>query len=136
MSKKEECMEKEAQKFLEAEETAVKLVETLRQLHTEATSYQTATKELNIVRQQLLALIESTEKAVGGSYEVIKILKEVGGPEILNRLTKLENKSNEEFTKQLKSIEKLKILIIITLASSIIAIIIGIIGLLKNSIPI
>jgi len=124
-------MEKEAAKFLQAEEVAVKLVETLKQLHTEATSYQTATKELNAVRQRLLKLIESTEKIVVGCYEVIKILKEIGSLEILNKLAKLENKSIEEFAKQSKSIEKLKILIIVTLASSITAVIIGIISVLR-----
>ena len=121
----------EAQKFLEAEKTAVKLVETLKQLHTEATSYQTATKELDTVRQRLLKLIESTERIASGSHEIIKILKEIGGPEILTRLAKIENKSTEEFAKQSKSIDKLKTLIIVTLASSITAIIIGIITLLK-----
>jgi len=124
-------MEKEAEKFLQAEETAVKLVETLKQLHTEATSYQTATKELDTVRQRLLNLIESTERIASGSQEVIKILKEIGGPEILNRLAKLENISTEEFSKQSKGMDKLKTLIIVTLASSITAIIIGIITLLK-----
>ena len=124
-------MEKEAAKFLQAEETAVKLVETLKQLHTEATSYQTATKELDTVRQRLLNLIESTERVASGSHEVIKILKEIGGPEILNRLRKLENKSTEEFDKQSKAMDKLKTLIILTLASSITAIIIGIIALLR-----
>ena len=124
-------MEKEAEKFLQAEETAVKLVETLKQLHTEATSYQTATKELDIVRKRLLNLIESTERIVSDSYEVIKILKRIGGPEILNRIAKIENKFIEEFTKQSKSMHKLKTLIIMTLASSITAIIIGIIALLR-----
>lgn len=123
-------MEKEAEKFLQAEETAVKLVETLRQLHTEATSYQTARRELDTVRQGLLNLINSTERIVTGSHEVIKILKEIGGPEILNRLAKLENKSTEEFAKQSKSLQNLKIFIIVTLTSSVIAIIVGIIGLL------
>ena len=120
-------MEKEAEKFLQAEETAVKLVETLKQLHTEATSYQTATKELDTVCQRLINMIESTEKVVNDSHEVVKILKEIGGPEILSGLTKLENKSTEEFAKQSKVMDKLKILIIVTLASSITAVIIGII---------
>ena len=124
-------MEKEAQKFLQAEETAVRLVETLNQLHTEATSYQTATKELDTVRQRLLNLIESTEKVVSVSHEIVTILKEIGGPEILNRLTKVEDKVSEEFVKQSKSLQKLKILIIVTLASSVIAIIIGIIAFLR-----
>lgn len=124
-------MEKEAEKFLQAEETAVKLVETLKQLHTEATSYQTATKELDTVRQRLLNLIESTERIASGSHEVIMILKEIGGPEILNRLAKLENKSIEEFAKQSKGMNKLKILIIVTLASSITAVGIGVSALLR-----
>ena len=124
-------MEKEAAKFLQAEETAVKLVETLKQLHTEATSYQTATKELDTVRQRLLNLIESTERIASGSHEVIRILKEIGGPEILNRLAKLENKSIEEFAKQSKGMNKLKILIIVTLASSITAVGIGVIAFLR-----
>lgn len=124
-------MEKEVQEFLEAEETAEKLVQTLKKLHTEATSYQTATKELDTVRQRLINLIESTEKVVNGSHEVVKILKEIGGPEILNRLMKLEDKSSGEFAKQSKSLEKLKTLIIVAIASSIIAIIIGIIALLR-----
>lgn len=124
-------MEKEAEKFLQAEETAVKLVETLKQLHAEATSYQTATKELDTVRKRLLNLIESTERVASGSHEVIKILREIGGPEILDRLMRLEDKSTGEFAKQSKSMERLKTLIIVTLASSITAIIIGIIALLR-----
>lgn len=124
-------MEKEVQEFLEAEETAEKLVQTLKKLHTEATSYQTATKELDTVRQRLINLIESTEKVVNGSHEVVKILKGIGGPEILNRLMKLEDKSSEEFAKQSKSLEKLKTLIIVAITSSIIAIVIGIIALLR-----
>lgn len=124
-------MEKEVQEFLGAEETAEKLVQTLKKLHTEATSYQTATKELDTVRQRLINLIESTEKVVNSSHEVVKILKGIGGPEILNRLMKLEDKSSEEFAKQSKSLEKLKTLIIVAITSSIIVIIIGIIALLR-----
>ncbi|MGH7799028.1 MAG: hypothetical protein ACREOW_00165 [Thermodesulfobacteriota bacterium] len=124
-------MEKEAEKFLQAEETAVRLVETLKQLHAEATSYQTAAKELDTVRQRLLNLIESTEKVVSVSHEIVTILKEIGGPEILNRLTKVEDKVSEEFGKQSKSLQKLKTLIIVTLATSVIAIIIGIIAFLR-----
>lgn len=124
-------MEKEAEKFLQAEETAAKLVETLKQLHTEATSYQTATKELDTVRNRLIGLIESTERVVNGSYEVIKILKEIRGPEILNEIVKVKNKVDEEFAKQSKGKNELKTLIIATLASSITAIVIGIIALLR-----
>lgn len=124
-------MEKEVQKFLEAEKTAEKLVQTLKQLHTEATSYKTATKELDAVRQRLIGLIDSTEKIAHDSHEVIKILTEIGGPEILKKLQNIENKSTEEFSKQSKGLEKLKTLLIIALASSVTAVIIGLITLLK-----
>lgn len=124
-------MEKEAQNFLKAEETAEKLVETLRHLHTEASSYQTATQELNTIRAELLHLIESTEKIVGDSHEVIKILKGIGGPEILSRLAKIENILTEEFSKQKSFMDKIKILIMIILIISIVAIIFGILTFLK-----
>ncbi|ROL58140.1 hypothetical protein D9V87_08505 [Bacteroidetes/Chlorobi group bacterium MS-B_bin-24] len=150
-------MDKEVQKFLEAEETAVKLVETLKLLYNEATSYQTATKELDKVRQRLLSLIESSERIVDGSHQIIKILKEIGGPEILNRILELENKLTSdfvilkeigqteipnrfkelenkftvEFVKQAEGINKLKTMIIVTLASSITAVAIGVIALLR-----
>ncbi|PIU51934.1 hypothetical protein COS91_01875 [Candidatus Desantisbacteria bacterium CG07_land_8_20_14_0_80_39_15] len=124
-------MEQETRKFLQAEETAEKLVETLKQIHNEATSYQTATRELDDVRKRLLSLIESTEKVVNGSHEIVKILKEIGGPEILSRLTEVENKSKEDFAKQSKVLNNIKVLIILTFTSSAVAIITGIITLLR-----
>lgn len=124
-------MEQEVKKFLQAEETAEKLVNTLQKLHTEATSYKTAKGELDKVREKLSTLIQSTKDAVHGSIEIIKLLKEIGGPEILERFTTMEDKSSERFSIQSKSSKKLQILIIITLSSSIIAIVIGIFTLLK-----
>ena len=99
-------MSQETDKFLQAEESAEKLTETLKKLHTEATSYQTAKKELDVVRQRLLGLIESTEKVAADTQEIIKTLKDIGGPEILKRLNNL------------------KILVLITLAVSVAAVII------------
>ena len=101
-------MGKEVEKFLEAEETALKLVETLKELNTEVSSYQTATNELDMVRQRLFKMIESIEKIVNNSYEVIKILKEIGAPEILSRLTDLEKKNSEESVRITEMIENLK----------------------------
>ena len=103
-------MEKDIEKFLQAEESAEKLIKTLEKLQTEAKSYQGATNELGIARDKLLELIESTKDVVSNSYEVIKTLKDIGGPEIFERFTKLENKIdgnskniennlNEKFTK-------------------------------------
>ena len=94
-------MEKEVEKFLQAEESAEKLIQTLEKLQTEAKSYQGATNELGIARDKLLELIESTKDVVSNSYEVIKTLKDIGGPEIFERFTKLENKLDES----LKSVE-------------------------------
>lgn len=106
-------MENETQKFLEAEETAKKLVHTLEQLHTEATSYQAATGELESVRKRLVEFIESTGQIVKDSHRSIKLLTEMGGPEILSRLNRLRT------------------LVMITLGSSIAAIIIGIVTVLR-----
>jgi len=92
----EDKMGKDVEKFLQAEESAEKLIQTLEKLQTEAKSYQGATSELGIARDKLLELIEATKDVVSNSYEVIKILKDIGGPEIFERFTKVENKLNED----------------------------------------
>jgi len=91
----EDKMEKDVEKFLQAEESAEKLIQTLEKLQIEAKSYQGATNELGIARDKLLELIESTKNVVSNSYEVIKTLKDIGGPEIFERFTKLESKLDE-----------------------------------------
>ena len=88
-------MNKDTDNFLQAEDTAVKLVETLQELHNEATSYQSATQELETVRQHLIGLIESTENIANVSYEIINTLKQIGTMEILNRLEKLRLNLNQ-----------------------------------------
>ncbi|HPB48509.1 MAG TPA: hypothetical protein PLX16_07835, partial [Exilispira sp.] len=72
-------MAQDAEKFLEAEETAIKLVENLKELHFEANSYKNAKMELDEARQKLINLIESTGKVTESSYEIIKMLKDIGG---------------------------------------------------------
>jgi len=141
-------MEKDIEKFLQAEESTEKLIQTLEKLQTEAKSYQGATNELGIARDKLLELIESTKDVVSNSYEVIKTLKDIGGPEIFDRFTKLEskldesaksignsldekftkieNKLEEAFNKQSSRIKNLKIFIIILLLISL-AIIAGLV---------
>jgi len=123
-------MEEGAQKFLKAEETAENLVKTLKQLHTEAESYQAAGKELDAVRKRLLELIQSTQDVAKGSYEIISLLKEIGGPEILNRINQMEKKSRDQYLVQNSKLRGLKVLISITLVSSIIAIVVGVVSLL------
>jgi len=137
----EDKMEKDVERFLQAEESAEKLIRTLEKLQTEAKSYQGATNELGIARDKLLELIESTKDVVNNSYEVIKTLKDIGGPEIFERFTKLEskldestksignsldekftkieNKLEETFNKQSSRIKNLKIFIIILLLISL-----------------
>ena len=124
-------LEEEAKKFLDAEETANNILESLKKLRAESAHYQTAKDDLETVRQQLVNLINSTEKVAKGSHEVVQILKEIGGPEILDRIVKLENKSNAYFEEQSKTLKKLKTLIIFCLTSSLIAVIIGISVFLK-----
>jgi len=93
-------------------------------------------------------LLESTKDVVSNSYEVIKTLKDIGGPEIFKRFTKLEskldestksignsldekftkieNKLEEALNKQSSRIKNLKIFIIILLLISL-AIIAGLV---------
>jgi len=115
----EDKMEKDVEKFLQAEESAERLIQTLEKLQTEAKSYQGATNELGTVRNKLLELIESTKDVVSNSYEVIKTLKDIGGPEIFNRFDKIENKLEEAFNKQSSRIKNLKLFIIILLLISL-----------------
>ena len=124
-------METETEKFLQAEETAEKLVHTLQALHSEATSYQTATKDLDTVRQQLLGLIESTEKVAVDSHESIKVLKDIGGPEILSKLEHIESNSTQQFESQSKRLDKLNMIVLLTLVCSIGAIVVGVVAYLK-----
>jgi len=124
-------MDEEVKKFLEAVEISEKLLEDLKKLHTAATSYQTAREELNLVREKIINLIESVNKLVNDSHEIIKILKEIGMPEVMDKLKKMEERLLEEFDKQGKYINKLKTFIIMTFASSIIAVIMGVIKFLK-----
>lgn len=88
-------MEKE--RFLEAEETASRLVETLKELHEEATSYQTANQALHTVQEKLLQLIDTTKNLSINSHEVINTLKEIGTPQLQEKLISLEDDINTHF---------------------------------------
>ncbi len=124
-------MDREVENFLQAEETALKIVETLKKLKEEASSYQAATDELELVRQKLAYFIESTEKLAKESHGIINMLSKIGVPEIINKLEELENRLNNGFNKNSKYMDKLKKLMIIVLTSSIVTIIIGLIIIIK-----
>lgn len=100
-------MEKETQEFLKAEEAAQKLVQTLEKLQAEGASYQTASEELDKVRIRLVNLIQSTEEVVKGSREIVGVLKKIGGPEILDRLTGLKEQCGQEFARQSETLDRL-----------------------------
>lgn len=152
-------MEKEIESFLNAEETAIKLVETLRQLQTETNYYINAKEELNVVGKRILELAKSMEDLGITNKEIIQKILQIGGPEIFKQLKEIYDKidtifnktieeinlfkenSNSKFEElnrnildnslnQQKMLTKITKLIIITLGSSILAIIIGIIGLI------
>ncbi|MFN3781581.1 MAG: hypothetical protein ACK4SO_05350 [Candidatus Kapaibacteriota bacterium] len=74
-------MEKEAEDFLQAEESAKMLLQALTELYDEANSYKIATETLEAVRLRLLDLIETTNQ-----YVTVHI-------EILNKLRALDFKS-------------------------------------------
>lgn len=124
-------MEKETQEFLKAEETAGKLVQTLEKLQAEGASYQTASEELDKVRGRLVNLIQSTEEVVKGSREIVGVLKEIGGPEILDRLTRLKEQCGQEFAIQSKGLKILNKLVMIAIASSATGIVLGIVVLIR-----
>lgn len=124
-------MEKETQEFLKAEETAAKLVQTLEKLQAEGASYQTASEELDKVRGRLVNLIQSTEEVVKGSHEIVGVLKKIGGPEILDRLTRLKEQYSQEFAIQSRGLKILNRLVMITIAGSVAGVVLGIMALVR-----
>ena len=118
-----------AKKFLQAEKTAVEIAETLKKLRSETESYQDTQRNLSAVRKDLTHLIQSTEDAVKGSQEVISMLKEIGGPEIFQKLDDLKNVTSEMLQQQTGKISKLKTFVVITFSVSLIAVIIEILNI-------
>ncbi len=124
-------MEKETQQFLKAEETAGKLVQTLEKLRTESASYHTASEELDKVRGRLINLIQSTEEVVKGSREIVGVLKEIGGPEILDRLTKLKEQHAQECATYSNGLKILNRLVMLAIAGSMAGVVLGIASLIR-----
>jgi len=87
-------MSKEAENFLHAEQSAQELLQTLEQLKNEANSYKTSAHELDAVRQKLSGLIDSVLSVAKDTHEVVKLLKAIGGPEILSQIGGLSEQFN------------------------------------------
>ncbi len=81
-------MAQDTEKFLQIEESAEKLLDTLQRLHKEANSYRKSTEELDKVRDKLVSLIEGTQEIIKTTHEAIRVTKTIGGPEILQAIEK------------------------------------------------
>ncbi len=79
------------QDFLNAEEQLKQLVVALGELQTETVSYKDAGKELAEVGDGLQSLIERMKESGQAVQDSIKLLSEIGAPEILGRLGNLED---------------------------------------------
>jgi hypothetical protein len=104
-------MTKETDRFLQAEESAEKLVQALRDLQAQASSYQSATNELNLVREKLGKFIESTAIIAKDTHEAVKTIKEIGGPKILGMLDTFAKFASAEAAISAKRFAQLRILV-------------------------
>lgn len=84
------------QQFLDAEEKAKELIETLATLTEEIESYSEAKEELSDVKEKLTALISSLKKSIDDNRTFIKLLKDLDMNEILLRINKLDLKVSEQ----------------------------------------
>jgi hypothetical protein len=78
------------QQFLQAEEEASRLVEELARLKEEIQHYSDASHGLDEAVGHVGSLIGEVTKATGAVGNVIKTLREIGTPELLDRLDTLE----------------------------------------------
>lgn len=76
--------------FLDAEETAEQLVSTLGRLKAEIESFDTAKSDLSAVRDKLERFIEASAAIGVNTQEIVRELKRIGGPELMERIAKVE----------------------------------------------
>jgi len=122
-------MSQEAERFLHAEQSAQQLLEALSSLQQETVSYKTSTRELDIVRQNLVGLIDSIQAIAKDTHEVVKLIKGIGGPEILRSIDSLlkQVQAESEITRQ--RVERLKRFTLVGISTPILSLI-GIVVLL------
>ena len=124
-------MAENTQKFLDAEESAEKLMEALQRLHDEATNYHNSAEELDTVRNNLVGLIEATQEVSRGTHEAVQTLMSIGGPEILAQLDTLSQQTAAESAANAKRFSLLRTLVIIGLILSGLGAVAGILSLFK-----
>jgi len=116
-------MSQEAERFLHAEQSAQQLLEALSSLQQETVSYKTSTRELDIVRQNLVGLIDSIQAIAKDTHEVVKLIKGIGGPEILRSIDSLlkQVQAESEITRQ--RVERLKRFTLVGISTPILSLI-------------
>ena len=125
-------MAKETDQFLQAEESAEKLVKTLQDLQVKINSYKTAADELNIVRERLINFIQTTEVIARDTHEAVKTVKEIGGPKILKAVEDVSRYAKVEAEANVQKFSQLRTLSGICIAVSLLSLIGVIILLLKH----
>lgn len=116
--------------FLDAEETAEQLVTTLAKLKSEIESFDTAKKDLSAVRSKLEQLIAAFSSIGEDTKAVVENLKRIGGPELMDRITKSQKALEDRLSQTEETIRrrtgKLQVLIIlvglVALAAAVFAI--------------
>ena len=102
------------QQFLQAEEEASRLVEELTRLKQEIQHYSAASHSLDEAGARIGSLVDEVSKATTGVGDVIKTLREIGTPELLDRLSAIEELVEtsllERFVGELGSHRKLFVL--------------------------
>ena len=122
-------MDADAQKFLEAEAEAERLVVTLEKLQAEAGSYQTARTDLSTVAARLSTLITATKDIAADTHQAVRTLQSIGGPEILHLLRKLDEQSRTEHMEQARKLTRTTTLLLIAVPVAIIAALASLISL-------
>ncbi len=77
-------------RFLEVEQHANELVDTLENLKREVSSYSNATENLVEIRNHLISLIEQMESVASETSQAARNVRDIGGPQIIERIDNLE----------------------------------------------
>ena len=86
-------MPTDADRFLEAEQQALDLVESLERLKQSADVYSEVSGQLGTAKDHLVLLIDSFQDIASNTAEAVTQIRSIGGPEILEWLKLLIDKS-------------------------------------------
>jgi len=100
-------------------------------LRDETVAYKNSTGQLNDVRDRLSSFIDKTERISQDTHELIKVLKEIGGPEILGAIGSVSDDVKAMTASSAQQHKRIKLLITATLVSSIVGLLFGLLLLLR-----